>query len=325
MRSAIHASFGVPGEVLAMRDSPMPEPGAGQVRVRTLLAPIHNHDLWTIRGQYGYKPALPAIGGSEAAGVVDALGDGVQGIAVGQRVAVASVHGTWAEYFLAPAQILVPVPDLIADEVAAQLIAMPFSAISLLDFLHVEHGDWIIQNAANGAVGKTLAILAKARGIHVINLVRREAGVDELAALGIQHAVSTAQDEWQQRVLSIMAGAPIRAAVDSIGGKASGELLALLGENGLLVSFGSTGEGPMQLSSAELIFKQVTVKGFWGSKVGAAMHGETRRRLIGELLRHAASGELKLPVEAVFHLADVAQAASASAQPGRKGKVLLRP
>lgn len=325
MRSAIHATFGDPAGVLDLGDSPVPQPGAGQVRIRTILAPIHNHDLWTVWGYYGYKPALPAIGGSEAVGIVDALGDGVQGIAVGQRVAVASVHGTWAEYFLAPAQGLVPVPDIIADEVAAQLIAMPFSAISLLDFLHVERGDWIIQNSANGAVGKTLTTLARVRGVHVVNLVRRDAGVDELAAVGIDHVVSTAQDGWQARVRSIVGDAPIRAAVDSIGGKASGELLALLGENGLLVSFGATADEPMPVSSRDLIFKQVTVKGFWGSKVGASIPAETRRQLIGELIRLAAGGQLKLPVEAVYDLADVAKAAAANAQPGRKGKVLLRP
>jgi len=325
MRSAIHASFGNPPEVLALGDSPIPLPGAGQVRIRTILAPIHHHDLWTIRGQYGYKPQLPAIGGTEAVGIVDTLGDAVQGIAVGQRVAVASVQGTWAEYFVAPVQGLVPVPDSIADEVAAQLIAMPFSAISLLDFLQVKPDGWIIQNAANGAVGKTLAILAKARDIHVINLVRRDTGVDELAALGIDYAVSTAQAGWQQRVRSIIGKAPIRAAVDSIGGKDSGDLLALLGENGLLVSFGATTDEPLPIFSTDLIFKQITVKGFWGSKVGAAMAAQTRRQLIGELLRAAANGELRLPVEAVYSLDDVAQAADASAQPGRKGKVLLRP
>jgi NADPH:quinone reductase-like Zn-dependent oxidoreductase len=323
MRSAVHAKFGNPAEVLTLGESPVPQPGAGQVRVRTILAPIHNHDLWTVWGQYGYKPTLPAIGGSEAVGIVDALGDGVLGIAVGQRVAVASVHGTWAEYFLAPAQGLVPVPDSIADEVAAQLIAMPFSAIALLEFLHVERGDWIIQNSANGAVGKTLAILAKARGVHVVNLVRRDAGVSELAELGIDHAVSTAQEGWQQHVHSIVGDAPIRAAVDSIGGKASGDLLALLGENGLLVSFGATTTESMAISSKDLIFKQITVKGFWGSKLGGAMPAEVKRPLIGELLRLAAAGELKLPVEAVYDLTDVAQAAVASAQPGRKGKVLL--
>ncbi|HEX7916540.1 alcohol dehydrogenase catalytic domain-containing protein, partial [Rudaea sp.] len=74
MRSAIHHQFGEPADVLVLGDSPMPEPGPGEVRIRMRLAPIHNHDLWTIRGQYGYKPSLPAIGGSEGFGVIDALG-----------------------------------------------------------------------------------------------------------------------------------------------------------------------------------------------------------------------------------------------------------
>ena len=131
MLSALHRTFGEPAEVLTPADAPMPEPGEGEVRIRTILSPIHNHDLWTVRGQYGYKPELPAIGGSEAVGTIDALGADVTGVTVGQRVAVAGVHGAWAEYFVAPATALVPVPDAISDEAAAQLIAMPFSAITV--------------------------------------------------------------------------------------------------------------------------------------------------------------------------------------------------
>ncbi|MFD2238143.1 zinc-binding dehydrogenase [Aureimonas populi] len=325
MRSAIHASFGEPADVLTLTDSPVPQPGPGQVRVRTILSPIHNHDLWTVRGTYGYKPELPAIGGSEAVGIVDALGEGVSGAAVGQRVAVASVHGTWAEYFLAPASGLVPVPDAIADEAAAQLIAMPFSTVTLLDFLEVERGDWVIQNTANGAVGKMLAMLAATRGVQVVNLVRRDAGVDELATLGIANAVSTATDGWKDKVRAITGGAPIRAAVDSIGGQASGDILSLLGEGGLLVSFGTMAGEPMQLSSGDLIFRQAVVKGFWGSKVNAQMPGETKVRLIGELLRLVAAGELKLPVEGIFPLERATEAVAASLAPGKAGKVLLKP
>lgn len=325
MRSVLHATFGDPAEILSPGDSPIPEPGPGQVRIRTILSPIHNHDLWTVRGSYGYKPDLPAIGGSEAVGTVDALGADVTGVTLGQRVAVASVHGTWAEYFLAPAAGLVPVPEAIADGAAAQLIAMPFSAISLLEFLEVERGDWIVQNTANGAVGKTLAMLAQARGVQVVNLVRRDAGVDELAALGIAHAVSTADAGWQDRVRAITGGAPIRAAVDSIGGQASGDLLGLLGEDGLLVSFGTMAGEPMQLSSGDLIFRQARVKGFWGSKISAAMPADVRRRLIGELLRLVADGSLTLPVEATFGLDRIADAVRASLAPGKAGKVLLQP
>ncbi len=325
MRSAIHTTFGEPADVLALEESPVPEPGPGQVRIKTILSPIHNHDLWTVRGSYGYKPELPAIGGSEAVGTVDALGEGVTGITIGQRVSVASVHGSWAEYFLAPAAGLVPVPDSISDEAAAQLIAMPFSAITLLDFLEVASGDWVIQNTASGAVGKTLAMLAAARGVHIVNLVRRDAGVEELAALGIANAVSTATDGWQDRVRAITGDAPIRAAVDSIGGQASAELLSLLGEDGLLVSFGTMAGEPMQISSGNLIFKQAVVKGFWGSKVSAAMPAEAKRRLLGELIRLVASGELKLPAGAVFGLDQVADAVRASLTAGKAGKVLLKP
>jgi NADPH:quinone reductase-like Zn-dependent oxidoreductase len=325
MRSVIHATFGDPAEILSLSDSPLPQPGKGEVRVRTLLSPIHNHDLWTVRGSYGYKPSLPAVGGSEAAGIVDALGEGVDNVSVGQRVVVAGVHGTWAEYFTAPSALLVPLPDAIPDEAGAQLIAMPLSALMLLEFLKVEAGQWIIQNTANGAVGKTLAMLAAARGIRVINLVRRDAGVAELAEAGVGNAVSTAVEGWRNKVRALTGGASIRAGIDSIGGQAAGDMLSLLGEDALLVSFGSMKGEPMQLSPGDLIFKQVTVKGFWGAKVSQALPADDKRRMIGELLRLTATGALKLPVEAVFAFEDAAKAAAASAQPGRKGKVMLRP
>ena len=325
MRSAIHHTFGEPAEVLVPGDSPLPQPGHGQVRIKTILAPIHNHDLWTVRGQYGYKPDLPAIGGSEAVGLVDALGPEVTGVTIGQRVAVASVHESWAEFFLASAAGLVPVPDAISDEAAAQLIAMPFSAISLLDFLNVEAGDWVIQNTANGAVGKVLAMLASARDVNVVNLIRRDAGIDELAALGITNAVSTASVGWQDKVRALTGTAPIRAAVDSIGGTASRDLIELLGENGVLVSFGTMAGEPMQIPSGAVIFKQAIVKGFWGSKVSAAMPVQKRVALIGELLKLVATGELTLPVEAIYPLDRITDAVKASLAPGKAGKVLLRP
>jgi NADPH:quinone reductase-like Zn-dependent oxidoreductase len=324
MRSAMHHKFGDPAEVLVAGDSPVPEPGPGEVRIRMQLAPIHNHDLWTIRGQYGYTPTLPAIGGSEGLGVVDALGAGVDGLAVGQRVAAASGRGTWAEYFVAPARMVIPMPEAIADEMAAQLVAMPLSALMLLEFLQVERGRWIVQNAANGAVGKTLAMLAAARGIHVLSLVRRDAGVDELKALGVDNVISTAMPDWKEAAKTLLGDALASAAVDSVGGRASSELVALLGENGVLVSFGSMSGEPMQVPSGDAIFRGVTMKGFWGSKVSRGMSVADKRRLVGELIRRALDGELQLPVEAVYDLADAAKAAAASLQPGRNGKVLLR-
>ncbi|EXS46889.1 alcohol dehydrogenase GroES-like domain protein, partial [Acinetobacter baumannii 1406589] len=113
-------------------------------------------------------------------GIVDALGEGITHVQVGQRIAVAAVHGSWAEYFIAPAQGIIPLNNEIDDETAAQLIGMPISALMLLDFVNVQPGQWLIQNTANGAVGKTVAMIAQARGLPVINLVRRSDAIAEM-------------------------------------------------------------------------------------------------------------------------------------------------
>jgi NADPH:quinone reductase-like Zn-dependent oxidoreductase len=325
MRALVHDVFGDPADVLHVEQTARPEPGPGAVRVRTLLSPIHNHDLWTVRGTYGFKPGLPARAGTEAVGVVDAVGEGVDGLRPGQRVVTGGTFGVWAEYFTAPAAGLIPVPEGIDDAAASQLVSMPFSALSLIEFLELSPGDWIAQNAANGAVGRLVAQLAAARGINVLGLVRRDAGVDELAAHGIENVVSTEGDDWRERADAITAGAPIRAGVDSVGGSASGDVLALLAENGTLVAFGAMASPVMKISSGDVIFKQATVKGFWGSKVSSAMEPARRAALLGELVTRVADGTITLPVSETYSFDRISEAATANFEPGRVGKVLLRP
>ncbi len=325
MRAVIQDVFGEPQDVLSTREVERPEPGAGQVRLRVLLSPIHNHDLWTARGTYGFKPELPARAGTEAVAVIDALGEGVEGLELGQRVATGGAFGAWAEFVVTPAQGLIPVPEALPDEAAAQLVAMPFSAISLLDSLGLEAGDWLVQNAANGAVGRMVAQLGAARGINVLGLVRRGEGVEELREQGIERVVATDAEDWRDRVAEITGGAPIRVGIESVGGRSAGDVLSLLAEGGELVAFGAMASPTMELASGDVIFKQATVRGFWGSKVSGAMGADDKRRLFGELLQRIGSGELTLPVSAIFPLERVAEASAASLTAGRVGKVLLKP
>ncbi|WP_270409479.1 zinc-binding dehydrogenase [Microbacterium maritypicum] len=324
MRALIHSRFGEAEDVLAVEERPVPEPAAGQVRLRIVLSPIHNHDLWTVRGTYGFKPELPAASGTEALGIVDALGEGVEHLAVGQRVATGGTFGAWAEYIVANAAGLIPVPDSLSDESAAQLVSMPFSTISLLQFLDVNEGDWIVQNAANGAVGRMLAQLGAARGVHVLGLVRRAEGVEELRAQGIDNVISTDQDDWREQAARLTGGAPIVAGVDSVGGSASGDVLSLLSEGGVLVAFGAMNSPVMEIASSDVIFKQAIVKGFWGSKVIQQLDAATRGALFGELIQRVTDGTLTLPVAGVFDAADIADAVRLSMTPGRVGKVLLQ-
>jgi len=321
----MHTEFGDPTQVLAVEEVESPEPGPGEVRIRVLLAAIHNHDLWTIRGSYGFKPELPARAGTEAVGVVEALGAGVEHLTIGQRVASGGAFGAWAEQLVVPARGLIPVPDQLTDEIAAQLVSMPFSAISLLESLELTPGDWMVQNAANGAVGRMVAQLAQARGINVIGLVRRSAGVEELADQGIGNVVATDADDWAGRVRALAGDAPIKVGVDSVGGRASGEVMSLLAEDGTLVVFGAMQSPVMEIGSGDVIFKQATIRGFWGSVVSRTMPADQRRALFGELVERIGDGSLTLPVERVYPLEDVRAAAAANAEPGRTGKILLRP
>jgi NADPH:quinone reductase-like Zn-dependent oxidoreductase len=325
MRALVQPQFGDPAEVLSVQEVPDPEPGPGEALVRVLLSPIHNHDLWTVRGSYGFKPEMPARAGTELVGVVESLGEGVEGLAVGQRVAIGGAFGAWAEYVVAPAKGLIPVPDEMPDEAAAQLVSMPFSAIALLDFLEVSEGDWIVQNAANGAVGRMVAQLAVARGVRVLGLVRRSAGVDELREQGIGDVVATDDDGWRERVREVVGDGKVVAGVDSVGGSAAGDVVSLLVEDGVLVVFGAMASPTLEIGSGAVIFKQVVIKGFWGSKVFPAMDREKRAGLMGELVAGISSGVVTLPVEEVFPLEEISAAARASAEPGRRGKILLRP
>ncbi|MGJ8544262.1 MAG: zinc-binding dehydrogenase [Sulfitobacter sp.] len=326
MRAAIHDIFGEPVDVLSTKEVETPTPGAGEVRVKMMLSPIHNHDLWTVRGNYGYKPELPgAIGGSEAVGIVEALGEGVDAALEGQRVSVAGVHGTWAEYFIAPAATVLPLPEVISDELGAQLIAMPFSAISLLEQLNVKEGEWLIQTAANGAVGKIMAVLAKSRGIHLLNLVRRQEAVTELTDMGMENVLSTADADWKDKARALVGEAGAVSAIDSVGGDLAADLTDLLGVEGELVVFGTATGAPLALSSGTLIMKHISVKGFWGSKVSKEMAPAERVRLITELVTLAATGKLNLDTGGSFALDQVTEAMKAALTPGRAGKVMLRP
>jgi NADPH:quinone reductase-like Zn-dependent oxidoreductase len=321
MKSAVYSQIGTPAEVLFSEDRTTPQPGAGQVLVKMVLSPVHNHDLMTIAGQYAHRPTLPAVPGTEAVGVVEALGEGVSNLAVGQRVAGGAM-GTWAEYYLADAAHLVPVPEAVGDETACQLVSMPLSAKMLLESLNLQPGDWIVQNTANGAVGKLVAQYGAERGIKVLGLVRRRDAVEGLKALGINNVVATDSPDWLEQARGLVGGAAVVRAIDSLGGNGPEHLLKIASDGAELISFGAMTEQPLVISAADLLFRQITVKGFWGSK--PPVRPERIGELLNELIRDAESGKLVLPVEATYSIEQVAEAARASGEPGRKGKIAIR-
>ena len=146
----------------------------------------------------------------------------------------------------------------------------------------------------------------------------------ELRAQGIGNVVATDQPHWRDQAAKLTGGASIVAGLDSVGGSASGEVLSLLSENATLAVFGAMHSPTMQLASADIIFKQITIKGFWGSKASTWLTPDDVTALFAELIQRATEGTLTLPSAGVFDANDVAAAMRLSSTPGRVGKVLFR-
>lgn len=321
MKRAFYSRFGTPQDVLAVDEIERPQPGPGQVLVRMVLSPVHNHDLMTIAGHYGFKPHLPAGAGTEAVGVVEALGEDVSHLQVGQRVA-GGAQDTWAELYLADARRVVPVPDSVDDNTACQLVSMPLSAKMLLDTLGLGAGQWMVLNAANGAVGKLVAQYGAALGIKVLGLVRRAEAVEEMSALGFDNVVATEGADWQDKVRVITGGEPILRGVESLGGDGATQLLSILADGAELISFGAMTARPLKIPAGDLLFRGITVKGFWGAN--PPVKPERIGALLGELIADAAAGRLKMDIAASYPITEVAKAVAASDEPGRKGKIAIR-
>lgn len=320
-----YARFGEPVDVIAPVDVPVADPGPGEVRLRVLRSPIHNHDLATIRGVYGVKPTFPAVGGSECAAVVDAVGAGVTNVANNDRVTCAA-RASWAQYTLVPAVGALKVPDAISDDVACQLIAMPISALVLIDELHLNPGEWFVQNAASGAVGTIVMREAQRRGINVINLVRSSEAAERIKAMGARHVVVTDDASWPTRVREMAANAPIRRAVDSVGGPQSMQLQRLLGKGGEMIVFGALDAQAIKLDPGSMISNELTVRGFWMypwmQRPENAHRAAAATKRVFEL---ASAGELLLPVAHTYPLSACTDALIEAEKSGRNGKVLFAP
>jgi len=323
MRSLIFHRFGDPSEVLALEEVPTPQPGPGQVRVRLCARSINPSDVLTVRGQYGRRPKLPATPGYEGAGTIDAIGPDVTAWKVGQRVIPLGVEGTWQEAVIAPETAVMATPEGLPDNIACQLLANPLTAFLLFDLLDAHAGDWVVQTAAGSTLGQLMIQLAKLRGINLINVIRSRRGVEPLRAAGAEHIVVTEDEDMAARFAEIAGRMPIVKAVDAVAGETGAKLANALGYGATLVVYGALSMQPIPLDAGRLIFRNLTIKGFWLTDWFRTATQESRTQTLGEVGKLLASGQLAPPVEAEYDLADAHAAIAHSERPGRTGKIVL--
>lgn len=308
-------------DVLTPVDMDVPEPGPGEVLIRTSAVGVNYIDTYLREGIYPRD--LPFVPGSEGAGIVEAVGVGSPDLVVGDRVAWCQVPGSYAQYVLAPTEALVAVPEGVDDDVAASMLLQGLTAHYLITDTHrAAEGDWILITAGAGGVGQLLIQLAVSRGFRVITTTSTEEKATLCRELGADHVLLYAE-ATPDRVREISDGG-VAVVFDGVGRDTFDDSLASLARRGSLVLFGAASGpvppvDPQRLNAAGSVFlTRPTLADF------IATTGEYRARA-SEVLEGIVDGSLRLSVGATFALSHAAEAHRALQSRGTTGSIVLDP
>jgi NADPH2:quinone reductase len=332
MQALVAYAVGEPADVLRLERRPIPEPGRGQVRIRIQATPINANDLHIMRGRYGYAPQLPAVLGRESVGVVDALGDGVEGLAVGQRVITLGADGTWQEYVVADAARVLAVPQELSTSTAAQLVFNPLTAVLLVTSeLDVQPDEWLVQTAAGSSVGRVVVQLGRHIGVKTINVVRRRSAVGDILALGGTEVICTEDEDLVSRVAEIVGDEGVRKAIDCVAGQVGADVSRSLAPGGEMIIYGALATHretdpdklTIPLFARSLIYGAKSVRGFWLDRWFATTPRERIGATLAKTIGLVASGTITIAEGQPMKLDQYTDAVRLAEAPAHGGKPLF--
>ena len=318
MKSVVLTSYGDPATGLEHRELPEPEkPGISQVLVGIEFSPINFSDILVARGLYPLRPELPSVIGNEGVGRVLEIGEKVVDLRVGDRVVLPIGRFVWRQRLVVPSTDLIVLPDDADPRQLSMVSVNPPTAHLLLEtYLELRPGDWIAINAANSAIARWLIGFAKRKDLKILGLVRRAEVLDEVHAAGCDLALLD-DDDTPGRMADALAGLRPRLALDAVSGDASGRLARLLGQGGTFVSYAAPSFAPLAISPFDVIFNDLTIRGF---SLGNPTFADQLPQAIRAAAKMIATQEVTVPIAAIYPLEEI-KAAVAHALQG--GKVLL--
>ena len=309
------------GTAPGLIETPIPEPGPGELRIRIIACGLNFADLLMIDGRYQERPALPFTLGMEVAGIVDTLGPGTTGPATGTRVAVFAGHGGMADYGCFPASRCLPVPDAMSfDHAAAFQIAYGTSHLALTRRAHLQSGETLLVTGAAGGVGLTAVEIGKALGARVIAVAR---GADRLAAAkaaGADHLIDSDTADLRAEITAL-GGADV--VYETIGGDQFTAALRSTRPEGRILTIGFAGGTVPQIPANHLLVKNLSVIGlYWGGYL--SFRPDVLHAGLAELLQGYAAGRLQPHVSRVLPLSAATEALALLRNRHATGKVVLR-
>lgn len=314
-----------PGAAPRLEERPVPRPGPGEVLVRMAASPINPSDLMTIAGQYGSGWAFPLIPGLEGSGRVVAAGGGFAARRLmGRAVACsADAQGLWADYAVTRAARCLPLPEGMPLGVGAMSFVNPLTAVALVGVAR-RAGHWsAISTAAGGALGRMIRARGRREGLKIIDVVRRGEQAEALRAEGARHVLSTDRPDFDAALAETCRRLRCRMAFDAVGGPLTGRLAEALGRGGEIIVYGALDLKAVELNPGTMIFKGLTVRGFWLSQWLASRSLPANLWTLRQVTQSLRGGFAESRVAAVHDLADGARAVAAYAGAMSAGKVLI--
>jgi NADPH2:quinone reductase len=307
-------------EVMCLEEIDTPTPQEGQVLIQVAVAGVNYADVGQRKGTYPNLVALPTTLGSEVAGTVVACGPGVTAPPVGARV-VSLVEGGYAEYAVAEAKRVIPLPEGISFAQATPIPIQGQTAYLLLEkAARLRPGERILIHAASGGVGSLAAQLASHFGAGaIIGTANTPEKLEFIRALGVHAAINTDEADWVEQVMHATQGQGVHVILDSIGGSTAQQSLACLAPFGRMVVFGSLSDAPTPMIAQMLIPRCQAIIGY--NTVIQPL--EDQMRVSQDLLRLMASGQVRVMLDRSFSLADAPAAHRAIEGNTTLGKVVL--
>jgi NADPH2:quinone reductase len=307
-------------EVMTLREVPIPVPAARQVLVNIAASGVNFIDLYVREGRYGNQP--PFTPGQEAAGTVVAVGEGVTTVKTGDRVAWCSVLGTYAQFALAPADRIVPIPDGVSFEQAAAVMLQGMTAHYLAHSAYsIGRGDEILIHAGAGGVGLLLTQVAKSLGARVLVTVSSEEKGALCRDAGADEVILYTQVDFAAEVQRLTAGRGLAVVYDAVGKTTFDKSLLALKSRGTLVLYGSA-SGPVPPFDPERLAK----KALYLTRPLLGAYTVTRSELLTratDVMNAVMKGRLRVKVERTYPLAEAAQAHRDLESRKTTGKLLL--
>ena len=320
MKAILVREFGGP-EVLKLEEVPTPKPAAGQVLVRIYAAGVNPYDTYMRAGTYAVKPPLPYTPGSDAAGVIEAVGDGVKKVKKGDRVYTAkTLTGAYAEYALALEEQVHALPERISFSQGAG-VWVPYGTAyyALHQSTTVRASETVLVHGASGGVGSAAVQMARAMGLIVFGTAGTQKGAELVKREGAHQVFDHSKAGYQEEILKTTGGRGVDVILEMLANVNLAADLKLLATNGRVIVVGNRGE--IAINPRDLMLRRASARGFTLWAITPAEESEIHAGLIAGL----ENGTLRPVVGKELPLAEAARAHKEILEPGAAGKIVLTP